>query len=306
MFPLFFFSNFISLKILIFIILFGCIASDLGGFIFGKIFKGPKLTKISPNKTYSGAIGSLILTIITISLMFLFILKLFNYNIILISLIISISCQLGDLVFSYLKRKANIKDTGNFLPGHGRVLDRLDGIFFGYADRICILNFNNLNEKNYLNFGSISIGLSSLKIIDSKKNYFNPYLFSANKNYRLICNQINKYKPKFFLVNDKNTHKKVKKKFKNSKTKIINSLQPKILKKKPILVSAIPGVVGLNPTILMIKKSKKIIIANKESIICGWDLIKKIQKNIKQKLYQLTQNIFNFKSYGHHRNKTYR
>lgn len=130
-FLFFFFSNFISLKILIFIILFGCIASDLGGFIFGKIFKGPKLTKISPNKTYSGAIGSLILTIITISLMFLFILKLFNYNIILISLIISISCQLGDLVFSYLKRKANIKDTGNFLPGHGGVLDRLDGIFFG-------------------------------------------------------------------------------------------------------------------------------------------------------------------------------
>ena len=130
-FLFFFFSNFINLKILIFIILFGCIASDLGGFIFGKIFKGPKLTKISPNKTYSGAIGSLILTIITISLMFLFILKFFNYNIILIALIVSISCQLGDLVFSYLKRKANIKDTGNFLPGHGGVLDRLDGIFFG-------------------------------------------------------------------------------------------------------------------------------------------------------------------------------
>ena len=138
-----------------------------------------------------------------------------------------------------------------------------------------------------------SIGLSSLKIIDSKKNYFNPYLFSANKNYRLICNQINKYKPKFFLVNDKNTYKKVKKKFKNSKTKIINSLQPKILKKKTdITVSAIPGIVGLNPTILMIKKSKKILIANKESIICGWDLIKKNSKKYKTEIVPIDSEHF--------------
>ena len=138
-----------------------------------------------------------------------------------------------------------------------------------------------------------SIGLSSLKIIDSKKNYYNPYLLSSNKNYRLICNQINKYKPKFFLVNDKNTHKKVKKKFKNSKTKIINSLQPKILKKKTdITVSAIPGVVGLNPTILMIKKSKKILIANKESIICGWDLIKKNSKKYKTEIVPIDSEHF--------------
>ena len=109
----------------------GCVASDIGGFIFGKIFKGPKLTKISPNKTYSGSIGSLILTSIIISSFFFKFVGIFNYKIILMSLVVSIFCQLGDLLFSILKRKAKLKDTGNFLPGHGGILDRLDGVFFG-------------------------------------------------------------------------------------------------------------------------------------------------------------------------------
>lgn len=125
-----FFSNFIGLKIILYIFLLGCIASDIGGFIFGKFFKGPKLTKISPNKTYSGAMGSLVLTIITITFLFYYFTQTLNLNIILIGFITSIFCQLGDLVFSFMKRKAKIKDTGNFLPGHGGVLDRLDGILF--------------------------------------------------------------------------------------------------------------------------------------------------------------------------------
>ncbi len=123
-----FFSNFIGLKIILYIFLLGCIASDIGGFIFGKFFKGPKLTKISPNKTYSGAMGSLVLTIITITFLFYYFTQTFNLNILFIGFINSIFCQLGDLVFSFMKRKAKIKDTGNFLPGHGGVLDRLDGI----------------------------------------------------------------------------------------------------------------------------------------------------------------------------------
>ena len=114
-----------------FIFLVGCIASDIGGFVFGKIFKGTKLTQISPNKTYSGALGSIIFTTTIVSFLFLNILKAFNLEIIIIGVITSIFCQFVDLLFSFLKRKANVKDTGNFLPGHGGVLDRLDGIFLG-------------------------------------------------------------------------------------------------------------------------------------------------------------------------------
>ena len=126
-----FFSNFIQLKLFIFILLISCAASDIGGFIFGKIFKGPKLTKISPKKTISGAIGSIILTITIMILLFFLITKNFNYAIIIVGIITSVACQLGDLFFSLLKRKAKLKDTSNFLPGHGGVLDRIDGILIG-------------------------------------------------------------------------------------------------------------------------------------------------------------------------------
>lgn len=126
-----YFSNIISLKIIFFIILMGCIASDIGGFIFGKIFKGPKLTKISPNKTYAGAVGSLIFSIMIVSSFFILFFNLNNFYIIITGFVISIFCQLGDLLFSFLKRKAKIKDTGNILPGHGGILDRLDGVLLG-------------------------------------------------------------------------------------------------------------------------------------------------------------------------------
>ena len=127
----FYFSQFIQLKIIIYTLLFCCISSDIGGFIFGKIFKGKKLTKISPKKTVSGAIGSLILGVLTVFLLFNFFLKEFYIQSIFIGLITSSACQIGDLFFSFLKRKAKLKDTSNFLPGHGGVLDRLDGIYFG-------------------------------------------------------------------------------------------------------------------------------------------------------------------------------
>ena len=109
----------------------GCIASDIGGFIFGKIFNGPKLTKISPNKTYAGAVGSIILSLIIVSFFYIIFFNLQNFSIIITGFMISIFCQLGDLFFSFLKRKAKIKDTGNILPGHGGILDRLDGVLFG-------------------------------------------------------------------------------------------------------------------------------------------------------------------------------
>ena len=128
---LIYFFNFFQLKILIFIILFGCISSDIGGYIVGNILKGPKLTKISPKKTIAGALGSILLTNLSTFILFFYLTGVSNLKIILIATITSISCQLGDLMFSFLKRKAKIKDTGNFFPGHGGVLDRLDGILLG-------------------------------------------------------------------------------------------------------------------------------------------------------------------------------
>ena len=126
-----FFSSFLQLKLIIFTLLAGCAVSDIGGFIFGKIFKGPKLSKISPNKTIAGSLGSIILTSVFIESLYFYFFNDFSYKILSIAAITSLSCQIGDLFFSFLKRKAKIKDTGDFLPGHGGFLDRIDGILIG-------------------------------------------------------------------------------------------------------------------------------------------------------------------------------
>ena len=117
-----------------------CVNSDLGGFFFGKIFKGKKLTKISPNKTISGSIGSFITSLFTIPI-FIGDLSFINLNLlILITLIISFMSQLGDLFVSYIKRLAKVKDTGSILPGHGGILDRIDGIIFAVPIGFFLLN----------------------------------------------------------------------------------------------------------------------------------------------------------------------
>jgi phosphatidate cytidylyltransferase len=126
-----YFASFLQLKIILFSLLGCCIASDIGGFIFGKFFKGPKLTKISPNKTYAGSIGSLILSCLVISMSMYSYSKIFTIDFLIIGFFTSLACQAGDLFFSFLKRKSKIKDTGNFLPGHGGILDRVDGIVLG-------------------------------------------------------------------------------------------------------------------------------------------------------------------------------
>ncbi len=121
-----------------------------------------------------------------------------------------------------------------------------------------------------------SIGLNTLKIIEKQKKNFNINALSANKNFNLICKQIKKYKPNFFIINDHNIFKKVQRKFNKKKIKIYNNYESiKSKKISDITISAIPGIAGLKPTILFTKKSKKILIANKESVICGWDLIKR-------------------------------
>ena len=113
-----------------------CISTDLGGYIFGKTLKGPKLTKISPNKTYAGALGSFIFAVILTIIFVIFIYKFFSikielsFHFILMILFLSLVSQLGDLVVSYFKRKSNLENTGNLIPGHGGILDRIDGMIF--------------------------------------------------------------------------------------------------------------------------------------------------------------------------------
>ena len=115
-------------KLLFIFLITICVATDIGGYIFGKFFKGKKLTKISPNKTYSGVLGSYILSF---TVFFYFKVQFnFSYNLLILTFLISSISQAGDLFFSYLKRKAKLKDTGNLLPGHGGILDRIDGIIF--------------------------------------------------------------------------------------------------------------------------------------------------------------------------------
>ena len=120
-----------------------CIFSDIGGLLFGKIFKGKKLTKISPNKTISGSIGSFMLSLLLVPI-FYFLLNdqlIILSDIILITIFVSFSCQLGDLVISYLKRKAKVKDTGDILPGHGGLLDRIDGMLLAIPLGVIIWKF---------------------------------------------------------------------------------------------------------------------------------------------------------------------
>ena len=129
-----------------------------------------------------------------------------------------------------------------------------------------------------------SIGRSSLQVLKNNKKKFKIILLSANSNYSTIIKQINIYKPKYFVINDWIVFNKVFKKYNTGKTKIYNKFSDIPSKIEfDITISAIVGVAGLEPTINFIKKSKKILLANKESIICGWHLLKKISKKIKQK-----------------------
>ena len=109
-----------------------CIFTDVGGYVFGKVFKGPKLIKYSPNKTYSGSVGSFIFALCMTPLIIKY--QLINFvnvsQLIIFILIISLVSQIGDIIISYYKRVANMKDTGNLIPGHGGLLDRIDGMLF--------------------------------------------------------------------------------------------------------------------------------------------------------------------------------
>ena len=123
-----------------------CISTDIGGYLFGKTFKGPKLTKISPNKTFSGMIGSFILAVI-FGIFFINNLANLNFNnsikisadLIIMILLISLVSQIGDLIISFYKRKSKMKNTGKIIPGHGGLLDRIDGMIFAFPFAFLIL-----------------------------------------------------------------------------------------------------------------------------------------------------------------------
>ena len=120
-----------------------CFFSDIGGYVIGRTIGGKKLTKISPNKTVSGSIGSFLFSILPLLLFYNFDQYEYSFSInnILFCLLISLVCQLGDLFISYLKRKAKIKDTGVILPGHGGLLDRVDGIIFAVPFAYLLFKF---------------------------------------------------------------------------------------------------------------------------------------------------------------------
>ena len=119
-----------ELFLLIYVILI-CISTDIGGYFFGKIFKGPKLTTISPNKTYAGMFGGYLLSLICLIVITNFIdYSIKTFQLILITILLSTVSQAGDIIVSYFKRQANIKNTSNLIPGHGGLLDRIDGMIF--------------------------------------------------------------------------------------------------------------------------------------------------------------------------------
>ena len=124
-----------------------CISTDIGGYIFGKIFKGPRLTKISPKKTYAGMIGGYILSVIILSTFYSS--KHFfnkpveiNIDVFVFILLVSTISQIGDIIISYFKRLSKVKDTGKIIPGHGGLLDRIDGMIFAFPFSYLILELN--------------------------------------------------------------------------------------------------------------------------------------------------------------------
>ena len=147
--------NGIHFKLVLYVILLTCIASDIGGITFGKIFKGPKLTNISPNKTISGSVGSVLFSFIPLIILNYFFPEnfLLSKSNIIFCFEITVVCQLGDLLISFFKRKAKVKDTGKILPGHGGLLDRIDGIIFAlpyaYNNTYGINSYLNISILNF-------------------------------------------------------------------------------------------------------------------------------------------------------------
>tara|TARA_B100000886_G_scaffold188073_1_gene129262 strand:- start:692 stop:1186 length:495 start_codon:yes stop_codon:yes gene_type:complete len=120
------------------VIILICICTDIGGYVFGKILGGPKLTKISPQKTYTGVFGGFLLSIIFVYIFYDYLDENFNFKEFILIILISTISQIGDIVVSYFKRLSKIKDTGKLIPGHGGILDRIDGMIFAFPSYFSI------------------------------------------------------------------------------------------------------------------------------------------------------------------------
>ena len=138
-----------SLFIFCFVLII-CIATDIGGYILGKIFKGPRLTKISPNKTYSGMIGGYLFSLLSLIILIGYdelpyndFMELTLETFVIVILISSVS-QIGDITISFFKRVSKIKDTGKLIPGHGGILDRIDGMLFAFPFSYLLFSLNIL------------------------------------------------------------------------------------------------------------------------------------------------------------------
>ena len=135
----------ISDSYLLIFVLLVCASTDIGGYTFGKLFKGPKLIRISPNKTYSGMIGGYLLSLIFLSFFMNWINQTVNLEWFIVTILISTVSQIGDIVISYFKRLSKIKDTGKIIPGHGGLLDRIDGMIFAFPIFYLIKLIGNLS-----------------------------------------------------------------------------------------------------------------------------------------------------------------
>ena len=122
----------ISDSYLLIFVLLVCASTDIGGYIFGKLFKGPKLIRISPNKTYSGMIGGYLLSLIFLSFFMSWTHQTVNVEWFMVTILISTVSQIGDIIISFFKRLSKVKDTGKIIPGHGGLLDRIDGMIFAF------------------------------------------------------------------------------------------------------------------------------------------------------------------------------
>ena len=142
-----------------------------------------------------------------------------------------------------------------------------------------------------------SIGKTSLGIFDKNLRNFSIFLLSSKSNYKIICNQIQKYKPNYFVIIDKSIYERVRRKFKKNKTQIKNNFKDVNLKKLKIdiTISSIVGIAGLEPTIKFLRKSKKLLIANKETIICGWHIIKRLAEKYKTKIIPVDSEHFSIR-----------
>ena len=122
----------LSIEYIIIIPLFICVFTDIGGYVFGKSFGGPKLTRISPNKTYAGMIGGFFLSILFVLIYFNIINDVLTIHWFITAIVVSLVSQIGDIIISYFKRLSKLKNTGNIIPGHGGLLDRIDGMIFAF------------------------------------------------------------------------------------------------------------------------------------------------------------------------------